>query len=1169
MISPCLRYRPCASVLMAILAMSAMAAGRCDAADTPPPPKPEIVVSAALAARHVRVPSRFEGNALDEKTHQLRGVRRDESAAILGRCDDDIELVLTMAATGADRVVRLSGSITDFAGAELVKLGEDVAVAKDATVTRSVLLKPTVDHPGPFYLTGTWSEVGSALSGGFALVCAQANAKFVVADFESSRYIKPGAAFESSAAAKHRGAAGLTVRLSETPKQKGEAPPPCVVPLGITLPGRPAKLGLWMKNDAAVLVTMRINDPGFEALQSTHAEQWIVGPVAVDAGDWRYVELPMPGSGKPKATAKPRGESNGVIDYPLSLTQLEFSGPAGSTVALDDVEVWTQIEPDQAVTTRTVTDKPVDLLYPRDHLSLVVANGWLWSGTKASFTLALEDLAGRRWPLAEGTATIPPGEEHLQPAPLVDLPIGAYRLDTVLTTGGRALPVAARSFLVYQPGGKALPLPELQQLLADRNRVLADLGFTREVVNIPWHSNDNSPSVEPYPGTWAFDWIAPRLTESKAAGVEPLGLLGFTPLWADPSVTYNRQMSAWFGSTTVMPSRTIYWEEYVRRTIEAFSGTISTWVVWDRPDASSFDATPDQYIERMLEVAAKAAAKADPKARLISGAITRENFERFLTAFADAGADRYLHGIGILPSTAPLSPEDGYLDVVLARAQRTRAREQIKAGLWAMNLPWPSGGGSQYHVSEGDQATYIPRAFVICRSQGVDEIVLQPDFTEALPQRDSADLIYPQDGLFGIKPAALTAKTVRGILAQTTFVREVFLGDRWVGLARGYLFRRPDKGLVLAAWRREGTSTLTLPAGAGLVRDQFGNVVAPVTGTLALTPQVHYIEFAGVEPEALARQLERQPLGYEDAVESAWKRGFVFHLDVGEAADERAAGYRSTGSRLVGPLDSNYHNDYGRRVVDSGRHLAGAGEESFVVDVATYATADLLLRKRINYATSDQLVKVYCNDQLVGQWFAFKRDLRFRWRDCEFVIPNRFFAGSAQARLRFVNAGKGESTSYFYWAGPLTSRVIAASDLSLLVSTSGHGPGIVRDRNIVGGGLSFANKPDLVFAKGFGTNGGATLADSLIVLSLNKQYKRFSATVGIDAVTNGQGSVRFSISDGTKTLWSSGDMTSYTEPKAIDLDVSNAIILMLVTEDGGDGGKNDIADWAAPQLELK
>ena len=572
----------------------------------------------------------------------------------------------------------------------------------------------------------------------------------------------------------------------------------------------------------------------------------------------------------------------------------------------------------------------------------------------------------------------------------------------------------------------------------------------------------------------------------------------------------------------------------------------------------------------MLEAAHKAATRAKPGVKLISGAIARDKIETFLPALAAAGVDRYVDGIGIYPGTAPLSPEDGFMDVVLSRAQRVRQQEQIRAPLWALDLTWPTG--PMNHVSEFEQALYLPRAYVLCRAQGVDHIILTACHDEAHPVRDSADLIYRDGSFFGIKPAAIAARVTRQTLDSATFLREVFLSDRWEGLSRGYLFQTAEGRILLAAWRREGQSVLTLPAPALSVIDSFGNAVTPASGpdgkTVILGVDPLFVLFDARDGASLAQALERRSLQYDDASESAWKRAFTFHLDVGNPEDEKAADYAIAGGRLVGPIDSFYHNEYGQHVVDSGRHFKT--EESFSVDVTGYGDADMIIRKRINYAVPNQNVMVYCNGEPVGQWFAYKRDRRYRWRDIEFIIPNRLFKGEPTADLRFEAMGGAECTSYYYWAGPLQTKTLDISDLSLLVGTSGWGHHVSCDKNILGGPISFFKRPNQAFPKGIGSNAAGTLADSLIVLSLNKQFKRFKATVGVDTAADGQGTVRFRISNGTRNLlFDSGDMNFYTEPKEVDIDVSDSIILLLWIDDTGDGNLNDLANWASARLEAK
>jgi len=1130
----------------------------------------DLLASFTVAKSCSRAPVSFSGWRIHQGGTLEAINNRKTEACIFPAAGTPVEFTLAASAFGSPKSIHFEGTVRDYLGAELPAITLDLAVKSGEFASQSITIIPTEKHSGPYYLNGTWSEVKGPARESVSLVFGQANWRKVIADFEQIRYPDPGGPLENSATAKHRGESGLIVRTHGA-KQ--------TVPLNLPLNARPAKIGFWAKSAAPIQASMRVRDPGINHMGGMRYDSWTIGPVDIAPGEWRYIEIPMPDYGPPKALRKSFCEANGLVDYPLTLEELEFSGPAQNEVFVDDVELWAHGEQTESVFVRADSSKASSLLYKTDSVNVVVSNAWLWGETRdVTFFAALADVSGKLWPLATNkTEKLAPGTESIKVC-ATQLPLGPYRVVAEAKVAGVLAatvpglkvgdePPPDPAFLVYEPAGKPLAQSELHALLKNRNRLIAELGITKDNRMFPWHSTQNSPAMENYTGYFHFEWLMPDIKARRDAGLEVVGTLGFTPQFYDPSARFITNYTEWFGSTVAMPSRSIYFEEYAHRTIDYFSKQVSTWIVWDRPDAADF-ATPEDYTEKMLEVARLAALEANPNSKLISGGITRENMDKYLTGMIEAGAHRYVDGIGILPSPAPLSPEDGYLDVILARAQRLRKQEHVKAEFWVLNLGWSSGEGNT-RVTELEQAMFIPRAYVICRAQGIENILIQPDGTEATAKRDSADLIYPHENLLCLKPAALSVKTVQFTLKDATFVRELFLNDSGNGMTRAYLFKRPDEKLLLAAWRREGASTLSLASRPEFILDAFGNrVPLDSDGTVTLRPSPQYLQFAETNPAVLIRQLERGTLNFEDAPESAWKRQFTFHLDVGSLDDEKAASYRSTESRVVGPIDSNYHTDYGRHVVDSGRHFKG--EESFLIDVSKFEAADLLLRKRINYSLLNQLVKVYCNGEFVGQWAAPKRDLRYRWRDIEYVVPNKFFAGKPSAALRFVAQSEAGASSYYYWAGPLKTKTLFLSDLSLLYGTAGGaGPMVSVDKNILGAPITFFKKPDAKFAKGIGTNAGARLEESLVVLSLNKQFKRLRGTVGIDTVTNGRGTVRFTIGGLSKTLWQSPDMTYYSEPKEFDIDVSNEIILTLSVNDTGDGPKDDIANWAGLKLELK
>ena len=1139
----------------------------------------DLIASVATADIHKEVPFLYTGSKIHPNGIMEGITNRPGSSRVSGSCTAPIELKLTAAAFGKDRTVHVNATVADFNGAALPQINMDLPVKAGESIDKIIQIATTEKHFGPFYITGTWTEANSTNTDVFSEVVGSANWHSVIEDFEEVKYSVPGAALENSPIAKHSGEMGLIVRPQlQAPSAAPSQTATTTIPIGSSLPGRPVKVGMWLKSAQPFQVRMQLRDPGVNHQGAMRYDTWNVGPVEVIAGDWHYVELPMPGYGAPKAQSKSFTETNGTIDYPLTLESISISGEPKIEVMVDDIEIWSQSEQMDSVVLRAYSSKPSGLLYRNDEVCISVANAWLWGKPLAiGYRAKLSDLFGRQYPLVEnGNATVEPGGTHVERIKVKDMPLGPYSLVSEAKYENKIVatipppktvdnPHPEQNFLVYEPTGKPLDFIGLNALLADRNKLIAELGFSSTNMQFTWHSTQNSPAIESYPGYFYFDWLAPEIKMRKEAGIEIVGTLGFTPQFYDPSARFITVYSEWFGDVTAMPSRSMYFEEYVHRTIKHFAGQVDTWIVWDRPDLKSF-ATPAEYTDNMLEVARRAADEANPNAKLISGAITQDNIQSYLEGIIEAGGHNFVDGIGILPSPAPLSPEDGNLDIILARAQRLRKQEHVKPELWVLNLAWNTGD-AQGTVSELDQAVYIPRAWIMCQAQGIQHIMVQPDGTQPIAAKNSADLIYPNEGGFAIKPAAISTKTVSSLLKGATIVREVFLNDRSDDLTRSYVFKRPDGKLLFAAWRREGSSILPLMTKPDMILDSFGNTLAVESSPrLTLRPAPQYVIFSNIDANSLIKQLERSVVVYDDAAESAWKNQFTFHLDVGDPEDEKAAQYSVTESRLVGPIESSYFSEYGRHVVDSGRHFKG--QERFTVDVAAFDKADLMLRKRINYSVRNQLVKVYCNEQYVGQWCAPLADRRFRWRDIEYIIPNSFFNEKKSAALRF-EAVDGEASSYYYWAGPLKTKKLFASDLSLLCGTAGPaGPFVNRDKNIIGAPMAFPKGVD-TFSKGIGTNAGTKDAASLVVLCLNKQYKTLHGVIGIDKCTNGRGSAIFSISGLNKKIFKSKRMNGYDAPQTIDIDVSDQIAVMLSVSNPDDGKDDDIANWADLRLELK
>ena len=198
------------------------------AADAPPPPA--VLVTAGPADVYPRVRSVFTGMDVNFKTQQYVSVRREEEAAICPDVGSELQFKLAVkSGDNADHTIRATGAITDYMGVEIQKVSAEIPVKAGETAKKVFTIKPTEDHPGPFYLNGTWEEANGNNKGTFSGAAGQPNWKLVIEDFELVRYPKPGGPLENSPLAKRRGEMGLTVRLQNPPMPvllPGQRPPP-------------------------------------------------------------------------------------------------------------------------------------------------------------------------------------------------------------------------------------------------------------------------------------------------------------------------------------------------------------------------------------------------------------------------------------------------------------------------------------------------------------------------------------------------------------------------------------------------------------------------------------------------------------------------------------------------------------------------------------------------------------------------------------------------------------------------------------------------------------------------------------------------------------------------------------------------------------------------------
>ncbi|SCE55896.1 NPCBM/NEW2 domain-containing protein [Streptomyces sp. DvalAA-43] len=103
------------------------------------------------------------------------------------------------------------------------------------------------------------------------------------------------------------------------------------------------------------------------------------------------------------------------------------------------------------------------------------------------------------------------------------------------------------------------------------------------------------------------------------------------------------------------------------------------------------------------------------------------------------------------------------------------------------------------------------------------------------------------------------------------------------------------------------------------------------------------------------------------------------------------------------------------------------------------------------------------------------------------------------------------------------------------------------------------------YAHGVTVNG-----NSSVTIQLNRQCSRYEAMVGIDDMTLGLGSVRFSVFNGAGArLWRSPVMNGDDPAVPVDVGITGQESIRLVVEHAGPGGFAALADWADSRISCQ
>lgn len=1031
--------------------------------------------------------------------------------------------------------------------------------------------KKIKDRPGPLRLQVVATDTEDvSVTGRRELILCKPDSLAHLTGFESDRGylgLKPKgmeqatpsgtpAAVTSDAVA-HSGRRSLALPWT---KEEGVRAPVSVDP---QLPGIPTELSLWVHGDGSGALFYPLIGDRKGVSTGAHGGQWdlflprteqgdLQNVVRVDWTGWKKLIFRLP-------VIPPNWHEELPVlgfepSYPLGVHLVVAAGGTeteGGTIYVDDISVRTHLEPAERLDLALRRPGMSNVLRPGEGIGAVVANhagAWLGEAAKRSVTLAggIYDWRGRS--VADIRKDLDLGAGARTNVKVADkLPIGAYRLRLRLSQGDKLIDTAEADLLV------ADLVPELGEDwttdLQDKWMLKKPLGedFARVEEDWDW--------VEHHPGNSQLQSMRYHIRRVREKGGAPHVLLGYSAYWAAGpgfegvrSGSFKRRKRDAGHAVDIfqIPQRMDDWSIYTRSVMRGVGRQAKGWILWNNPDGSGPLAMEPKRFAGFLRTADRWRRRYTPQKPILIGGMNTDTAIPYVRGLAEAEALRHLGGVNVRMDVGRLSPEDARVPRYVRRLQDALGREKM---ILLTDLDWAVEKGEE-GLGVFDQAAYVTRAYLL-----LDRLGIRPVLSITNPDTDRLGLglayrrvihvppLRERPDEFLLKPGWWAVLQARRFLQDVEPVAAVEVQDVIPRRTRCLLYRRRDDGRPVAiVWRVHDPAEVSFrPAGLSVTgaRDMLGSSVPPDDGwyPVGKMPVIFDLEKTG---DAVQRAMRR--LRVRDEGEARWPQRVLAAFDPDDAG---GPAYEQSGGKAAA---------LGAEETQEGVRFGDGGRESFVVPVPE--DSGLVLRKRYYLGETGQQAEVLVNGRKVGTWDLRRSEeqLSSGIRTGIFLVPADAIEGEkAKVELRY----DGPANTIRWWAmdyrgGQFPLSAVGPVHADQNVGRPRYG------RNMVG-------TPLVVVETSF-ENGIGTYARSLIEYSLNGRFRRFRAGVGIDAVTDGKGSVLFEVHADGKKVWSSGVMSGLDEAKEVDVSVEGVKRLRLIVTDAGDGNRYDAANWCEPVL---
>lgn len=1108
-----------------------------------------------------------------------------DDANHLWRPDANAVVTLQNSSLSGPRKVKANWTLLDRVGQPVVtgQVDVDLAVGEAKSVPIDLAKSAAEIQPrlAPFTLQVTAYDVADgSVSTTQQLILNQPDSQALVADFEMDRgYLglkgreitnappDGEAAAHTTTDQAHGGQRSLAIDWDQDTFSRR------FVSVDPPLPGVPVELSLWVYGDASGVLFYPLIGDRKGINHGLPNGQWnfflprtdgdLQNAVRVDWEGWRELKFKLPPAA---ANWNESSQSLGFVpNYPLgvhlAIDATSANKPSGR-LFVDDLSVRTQLPPESRVALTLNRNGESNFHSPNTPVSVTLANYDLATQRRVRLSGGLFDWRGDRIAGTDETFELAPGERKRVDLAR-DFPPGFYLAKAELSeTSGekkQSLATLEEDILVADPA-KTFG-PEWVQILNDEWPLRRPVDASFSLVDEDWDW------VEHHAGNLQVDTIKTRAHRVSEAGGEPYLLLGYSAYWAS-GIGFDQINSGTFVriprnrgqavNTFMIPARLEDWDNYVQEVMRDAGKDVSGWIVWDGPDsAGPMGFTPDKFLPFLKSANQWREVYAADKPLLLGG-MARDTAIPYLHELGKLGGLDSISGVNVRLDVGRLSPEAAG---VVAYSRELRAaldspESKTPKTILFTDFDWAVEKGGN-GLTAFDQAAYLARAALLLDGTGIRSALTlrNEDYVRlGLGLAYRRDLSIPplaeKPLTYQLKPAYWAMSQVRRWLTEAPISDHIDVQDVISGRTRCLIQRSKDGSTHAIIWRDDDAGQISF-AEAGVTiesaEDLFGASVPQNDGWYSIGKiPCRFAIKAGSEPvpQALAR------LRVRDSSEGLWPQKVLAAFTPDQGSHERYT--RSGGEKAT--LSGRTAEGEPREV--PGVRFKAKDTEQFTVKVP--AGSGLILRKQFLLDETGQEVEVNVNGKPVGQWNLLRseKELSGGIRESIFVIDPPHLGGAQEAKVEIRYLTDGNTTAWRAFEGNTGDFPLSAVG-AIHADQNVNAPRFAR--NIVGSPLKIGTE---TFENGIGT-----FARSLLEFPLNGQFKRFTSKAGVDAATDGRGSVVFEVYGDGKKLWSSPPMSGLDAAKEIDVDVTGVNRLRLVVSDAGDGNKFDVADWVNPTLK--